>query len=333
MKQTITRSLLHLAASLMMLGQGADTRLLAASFDAAPFAVLPSGNSGDLTPVPAMEREKSAPAPAEGAAAAGRLARDHGLVWEDPREIHQVVVHFKDSAPAAGTARLEYWGSWWPERHLPKDRQPGGGDMGWMELGNWWKSNWRVADAEASVVGKTMVFTFRPVNRKEFPKLKDYPASYRYTLKLRVNSDAPLPAVERMEAFTDSTLEARAVRLSWERPPSDQLSFEVFNGRLEAVEKSGPREVRLRLQVAANPDPNTFDRTLVTVKNGAEVFTFAVDDLRQGPLYVPHFGAAVLPDQDARTYAALAAEQKAGGVKTLYDRIAGMPERTWSAAW
>src|SRR2546421_5905599 len=30
---------------------------------------------------------------------------------------------------------LEYWGSRWPEQHLPKDRQPGGADVGWMELG------------------------------------------------------------------------------------------------------------------------------------------------------------------------------------------------------
>ena len=85
--------------------------------------------------------------------------------------------------------------------------------------------------------------------------------------------------------------------------------------------------------MAANPDPNTFDRTLVTVRNGQRVFTFAVDDLKQGALFVPHVGAAVLPEGDTRDYAAVAAAQKAAGGKTLYDRVAEMPEQTWRAAW
>ena len=117
--------------------------LRAAPFDAAPFGLpLPEGN---------------------------------GVMWEDPREIHKVVVHFAGAAPAPEKVRLEYWGSRWPEQHLPKDREPGGGSVGWMELGNWYTYKWRAADAEAKADGNTVTFTFRPVNAKEFPKLKDYP--------------------------------------------------------------------------------------------------------------------------------------------------------------
>ena len=91
--------------------------LRAAPFDAAPFGLpLPQGN---------------------------------GVMWEDPREIHKVVVHFAEAAPAPEKVRLEYWGSRWPEQHLPKDREPGGGSVGWMELGNWYTYQWRVADAES----------------------------------------------------------------------------------------------------------------------------------------------------------------------------------------
>ena len=85
--------------------------------------------------------------------------------------------------------------------------------------------------------------------------------------------------------------------------------------------------------MAVNADPNTFDRTLVTVRNGAVVFTFAVDDLKQGALFVPHAGAAVLPEGDKRNYAAVEAAQKKAGGKTLYDRVGEMPEQTWRAAW
>ena len=260
------------------------------------------------------------------------LPEGNGLMWEDPRELHRVVVHFREAAPAPDTVRLEYWGSWWPERHLPKDREPGGGDMGWMELGNWWKYGWRVADAEAKAEGKTVAFTFRPVNAKEFPKAKDYPAPFRYTLKVRVASDQKLSAVERLEAFTDSSLESRAFRLAW-NPGVPVGVKEVFNGRMVRAESVTAQGGRFVIEAVTNSDPNTFDRTLVTLSRGPEAFTFRFDDLAQGPLFLPNFGVAVLPEADARDYAAIAAEQKARGAKTLYDRVAEMPEQTWGAAW
>ena len=275
--------------------------LRAAPFDAVPFGLpLPGGN---------------------------------GVMWEDPREIHKVVVHFAGPAPAAETVRLEYWGSRWPEQHLPKDREPGGGSVGWMELGNWYTYDWRAADTEAKANGNALAFTFRPLTAKEFPKLKDYPAAFRYTLKLRVVSEAPLPKIERIEAFTDSTLEPCMVNLAWQSASAEKASFEVFNGAFEKLERTSSRSSRVRLRAAANTDPNTFDRTLVTVRNGQHVFTFAVDDLKQGALFVPHAGVAVLPEGDTREYAAVAAAQKAAGGKTLYDRVGEMPEQTWRAAW
>ena len=275
--------------------------LRAAPFDAAPFGLpLPEGN---------------------------------GVMWEDPREIHRVVVHFAEASPAPETIRLEYRGSRWPEQHLPKDHEPGGGSVGWMELGNWYTYGWRAADADAKADGNALTFTFRPVNAKEFPKLKDYPAAFRYTLKLRVGSQAALPKIERIEAFTDSVLEPRVVNLVWKADSAEKARCEAFNGAVEECEETSPRSSRLKLQVTANADPNTLDRTLVTVRKGHDAFTFGVDDLKQGALFVPHAGAAVLPEGDTRDYAAVAAAQKAAGTKTLYDRVGEMPEQTWRGAW
>ena len=195
--------------------------LRAAPFDAVPFGLpLPGGN---------------------------------GVMWEDPREIHKVVVHFAGPAPAAETVRLEYWGSRWPEQHLPKDREPGGGSVGWMELGNWYTYNWRAADTEAKANGNALAFTFRPLTAKEFPKLKDYPAAFRYTLKLRVVSEAPLPKIERIEAFTDSTLEPCMV--TWPgnrrllRRPASRCSTALLrssNGPRHAAPVSGCGRRRTR---------------------------------------------------------------------------------------
>lgn len=271
------------------------------AFDAAPFALpLPEGN---------------------------------GLLWEDPREIHRVVLHFADAAPAPENVRLEYWGSRWPDQHLPKDREPGGADVGWMELGNWWKGGWRVADAEAKAEGNALTFTFRPVNAKEFPKLKNYDAVFRYTLKLRIASEQSLPRIEKMEAFTDSLLAERSFNVVFEKRLSPVLLLQAFNGSVQGVSEFASGKWTGRIRAAVNSDPNTFDRTLITVRNGNQSFTFLFDDLAQGPLFLPEFGAAVLPADDKRDYAAIAGEVKSRGAKTLYDRIAEMPEQTWSNAW
>ncbi len=275
---------------------------VAAEFDAAPFALpLPGGN---------------------------------GLLWEEPREIHKVVVEFDGPAPAPGTVHLEYWGSRWPEQRLPKDREPGGGDVGWMELGNWYTYKWRPADAESKTDGSRLTFAFRPVNQTEFPEVKDYPAQFRYTFKLRVRADSPLPKITGIQAFTDSTLQTREVTLAFQKKPS-ALEISAFNGavRRPASAAESKLNVPLTIECSSNPDPNTFDRTLVTVRSGSEIFTFAVDDLKSGPLFIPALRVAVLPEGDARDYAAVAAEQEAKRGATIYDRVGEMPEQTWRSAW
>lgn len=291
---------LIVATLAMLVGLRAE-RLIAASFDAAPFGLpLPDGN---------------------------------GVLWEDPREIHRVVVQFKEPVAHPETLRLEYWGSWWPERHLPKDQEPGGGDIGWLELGNWYKYGWRKADTQVTAERQQMTFTFRPVNAREFPKVADYPAPFRYTLKLRVASSGSVPEIQTLQAFTDSSVETRTVRLAWEKAPEKAPAIEVFNGVSESLERLTPETYQLRVATTVNSDPNTFDRTLVTVRDGSRVFTFRVDDVSRDPLFLPHVGVAILRESDGRNFAAVAQAQRQADVKTLYERVSALPEQTWSAAW
>src|SRR5882724_773264 len=96
------------------------------------------------------------------------LPEGNGLMWDDPREIHSVIVDFAEAIPAESGLRLEYWGSHWPKEHLPKDHELGAGWAGWMELGNWYNGGWRVADSVQSISGNSIQFTFRPVNQHEY---------------------------------------------------------------------------------------------------------------------------------------------------------------------
>jgi hypothetical protein len=273
------------------------------AFDAAPFAVsLPAGQG-------------------------------QGLQWEDPREIHSVEVVFAEPISRGLKLRLEYWGSHWPEQHLPKDREPGGGDTGWMELGNWSKGGWRVADSEQSVSGSSVRFTFHPVNAREFPALRDYASTGRFTLKIRVTADQSLPHIERIRALTDSTVVQRAIQIAFAGPPAADFRSSAFNGEVLAATPAKSYARTLRIHATTNPDPNTFDGTLITITNGTNAFTIKVDDLKDGALYLPEFGAAILPENDSRDYQAVAQQTAAAGNKTLYDRISAMPEQTWTSAW
>ncbi len=261
------------------------------------------------------------------------LTDGQGLMWEDPRELHSVIVDFAEPVPAGLKLHLEYWGSHWPQQHLPKDREPGGGDTGWMELGNWSNGGWRVADAKQSISGSSVQFTFRPINAREYPELKDYASTGRFTLKIRIACDQLVPKIRRIRAFTDSTIGERSVRIAWGHPRASNFKAEAFNGQILSATASSDRITTLRVLASVNGDPNTFDRTLVTLKNGSDTFTFKVDDLKDGALFLPEYGAAILPDNDHRDYSQVARDGNRAGQKTLYDRIAELPEQTWTSAW
>ncbi|HTQ97542.1 MAG TPA: SGNH/GDSL hydrolase family protein, partial [Candidatus Acidoferrum sp.] len=261
------------------------------------------------------------------------LAEGNGLMWEDPREIHSVIVDFAEPVSAKSKPRLEYWGSHWPQEHLPKDQELGNGWSGWMELGNWYNGGWRMADAVQSNSGQSVQFAFRPINEREFPNLTNYASTGRFTLKIRVTADQALPKILRIRALTDSTLADRGVRIAWEHAPGKaDVQTEAFNGHILSAATKG-RISTLQVRTAVNSDPNTFDRTLVTVRNGTNTFTFKVDDLSAGALFLPEFGAAVLPASDKRDFSAVAADVRRAGQRTLYDRIADLPEQTWTSAW
>ena len=260
------------------------------------------------------------------------LEQGQGLEWADPRDIHEVIVDFAAPVPAAAKVRVEYWGSDWPLQHLPNDPELGSGFSGWMEIGDWYNGGWRIADSRQTISGDSIHFAFQPVNAHEYPELTNYFSTGRFTLKIRIAGDEPLPKILRIHALTDSTLADRAVRIVWEEPPASDFLATAFNGQILGAATDG-RTTSLQVRTVDNGDPNTLDRTLVTLKNGANAFTFMVDDLTNGTLYLPEYGAAILPGNDRRDYATVAADERRAGQKTLYERIAQMPEQTWSSAW
>ncbi len=256
----------------------------------------------------------------------------NGLEWDDPRNIHGVIADFGGPVPASAKVRVEYWGSEWPLQHLPTDSELGSGFSGWMELGDLYNGGWRVAESREMTSGNSMRFTFEPINAHEYPGLTNYSSTGRVTLKIRIVGDQLFPKILRIHALTDSTLAERDVRVVWEKSPISNVQAFAFNGAVLSLATT-ERTTSLRVRSVVNSDVNTFDRTMVTLRNGGDEFTFSVDDLSNGALYLPEFGAAILPASDGRDYATVATDVRRADQKTLYERIAEMPEQTWSSAW
>ncbi len=81
-----------------------------------------------------------------------------------------------------------------------------------------------------------------------------------------------------------------------------------------------------------NLEPGAFP-TIVTVLEKTHPFSFFVRDVSsEYPVFIPEFGTAVLPEDDSRTYARVAADIAAKGLVSDFGRMENEPEETYENA-
>jgi len=252
--------------------------------------------------------------------------------WEDIREIHRVVAVFRDAPPK--DLRVEYWRTHWPLRRLPKDRVPEGGRVGWWELGDWHRGEWQTAHTDQTLDGSTATFTFRPLNEREFPEMPDFPATYRTTLRLRVVSDTTDVAshLETLQALTDSTYERAVVTVLWQKEPKTRPLFSAFNGSIESVWAASATRYVVTALATRNPDPNSYDKTLLTV-SADETFTVLLADVEEESVYIPDYGVCVVDGVEEGDFVEVVAALTVNARKGLLDAVSELPEQTWTRAW
>ncbi|MDI7277241.1 MAG: hypothetical protein QME94_14795, partial [Anaerolineae bacterium] len=93
--------------------------------------------------------------------------------------------------------------------------------------------------------------------------------------------------------------------------------------------------VRARVRYAWNEDGNSHDRTILTVRCQAQP-SFSVDlsAVAEGEVvYLPHLGVAVARSEGYPGLAAIRSRWEAGRGRTVYERVAALPEQTWERAW
>jgi hypothetical protein len=287
-----------------------------------------------------------------------RTPQDLEIWWEDPRDLHRLEILFAPgTAPRPESLGVDYWQGVWPQVRVPKGARIGSGHGGWLAIDDWTNGTWQRSDSRIVPRGDHWSIGFEPINRHEFPDEKDFPATYRRTLKLRLHFDDPGAVIEKIRALTESEWREAAFCVEWTSPSAVGRNrdgcVEVFNGELVALEPltenlevldaAGWRSllegapagrIRLTVRYAYNEDINSYDRTIVTIRLGDHGFSFLADDVLKGkPVYVRDLGVLVSLADAGVELGTWEAGWQAGHEQTLYQRIFEQPEQTWERAW
>ncbi len=255
---------------------------------------------------------------------------DDGMQWDEVREIASLRVTWAE--PPAGEPAVQYWRSDWPHKRPPDSGADRGG---WHHEGDLYNGTWQTADVEIVREGTVWSFSFGPVNRSEFPELSDFSPTWRATRKLRLHVPGGIPEIRRIEAFTRSRWLRREVVVQWApgtAPGGGSTDVELYNGHAHDVRSLAAGE-GCELSLWTTDARCSTDRTVVTLRGAPHSFSFAVDDLVDGPLFVRDLGALVSLRSDAVSYEEFAAEWEDKHEKTYHERIFDEPEQTLQRAW
>ena len=267
---------------------------------------------------------------------------DYEIWWEDPRDFFRVVVNLAVTGPDAPAPILSYWRSSWPHTRIPKGALVGAGDSGWMNNDDWTTGVWQVADCIVEQEVEVLTYKFHPLNTLEFPQETDFSVVFRRTLKLKLTFAEPGARVVAVAACTDSTWCEEEITIQWKQPGLGRV--EAFNGAVLSVRRLGVSDESLsgviaRLRYAANGDPNSFDRTIVTLyatglyPDLPGVSFYLTEALGPEPIYLRDLGILIHPARQPLDFAAFEKMWEANHSLTLFDQIHQLPEQTWERAW
>ncbi len=274
---------------------------------------------------------------------------DIGVFWWEARDIQSVEVVYDRRAAdkSTGLPVLQYWHHTWPETPpvMPtiEDQED-----------DPWQGSWITADVNAEPDGDRLVFTFKPLTAQEnsHAVYLPGPVTYRRTLKIRLLYPQKHSGIRAIHVFSASEEKSSSIRIELgcdeNSHSSVEGSLEIFNGRLKSIsswnwdkqdKKTGINSWKLTLNgkskgivadiySARTTLPGSNDETVVTLRSPHGTFSFSVNDLEKGPVYIPHFNAYITKSDDPVSFS------KGGPVKgkTVRQRIEAQPEQSYDRA-
>lgn len=239
--------------------------------------------------------------------ASAKAGQNLGLEWREERDVHRIHLQFAAAPPKS--LKVQYWFHTWPATppEMPTTED---------QVDDPWQGKWLTADIKETCQTLTCDIAFQPLALSENPNAKNLPGiPYRRSLKLRLVTTENLPPVTGFSVYSDAIKKPLSLRIALGRgDPKPMLwsgSVEITNGRIVAAKPMGftagdtleapgrwafhgaqtGKGLLLDIIAAGHSLPGTLGCTLVTVrvKAGAEdrSFTFNIDDLSRGPIYIP----------------------------------------------
>ncbi|MGQ9608750.1 MAG: hypothetical protein ACUVWN_05595 [bacterium] len=255
------------------------------------------------------------------------------LTWEEMRDIFALAITFSDKS-ALANAKVQYWQKNWPYQRVPKGASVGAGGSGWMRDDDWFNGDWKDADTKLTFDGDKAIYTFNSINLKEFPDINDFSANYRRTMKIRLLFGDNDPKIKTISAYTDSIWKEMEVKLEWGNEFAERNwrgDISAYNGKILDV-KYNPGYILIRLRYAYNEDVNSFNKTIITIRNGLKSFSFLVDDVPE-KVYVRDFDVLITKADEDIDYNTFKKEWEENHAKTVYDMIKDLPEQTYTKSW
>jgi hypothetical protein len=273
------------------------------------------------------------------------------LEWEEMRDIFSIVLTGCD-ASILSKAKIQYWQRVWPKQRVPKGAIVGAGGSGWMADDDPYNGDWKDADVKMMTKNKA-IYTFNPINEKEFPEIGDFNADYRKAMKLRVVFDNDIDDKCKIKVFSDSTWNETEIKIEWGDGFADKSwkgNIQVYNGKLIDVislseniklnpDKSFGSDkkqacIKAKIKFAYNEDANSFDKTIATMRTSAESFSFLIDEVEAGEkIFIKDLDVLISKAVDNIGYAKFRQDWESNHAKTVYDMISDLPEQTYEKSW
>ena len=244
------------------------------------------------------------------------------IEWRQPRDIHVVKMDFDGAAPKAKDIEVLYYYHIWPDN----------GSGGWSRVDDPFNGKFIPAATTATTAANSLRFGFKPLEKGENPKIKNFGANWRTTFKMKFVFNTPV-RLKQLQCVTNS--EWKTAQLMIDLGSQKWGSqVEARNAEITSMSPSGSSAALVKIRYADNPNRLSPDRGYAIVRRGGQGvdFSFFVDDVvRDGVVKVRDVDAFV--SDVSRGLSRADWKQPADSWKaTVMDAVAAMPEQTFGNA-
>jgi hypothetical protein len=272
-----------------------------------------------------------------------------GIWWKESRDINSIEVGYEGriSESLAKETKIQYWFQTWPgdapKSHTIEDL-----------MDDPWQGKWLTADIDFKIDGNKVIYTFKPITRKENELAVNLPepVNYRRTLKIRLLYNSKPPRIQSFNVFSPANNKKLSLRIEFgcDKPADKTIEgkLEIFNGKIEKVSgwkwdnkdkmtsengwkfqlKKQSKGIGTDLIAAAPELPGSNDLTILTVRSSEGTFSFSVDDLDNGPVYIPAYSAYITLASDTAEFM----ESNIRKGQTVREKLKTEPEQTFDRA-